>query len=202
MIDLYTAGTGNGRRPALMLEECGLAYTPHKLDLTKGESHTPAYHKINPVGAIPAIVDHDGPGGQVVSLAQSGAILMYLADKTGRFLPTDPVARAGHLQWTMFALTDIAPTSGAIFYASSKLEDKAAAHLFEERLLGFLGHADRRLGEVEYLAGDYGLADMALYPVYDGRRALVDAKGGLSNLKRWADTVGARPAIQRGMAVA
>lgn len=201
MIDLYTAGTGNGRRPALMLEECGLAYTAHKLDLSKGEGRTPEYLKINPVGAIPAIVDGDGPGGKPVTLAQSGAILLYLADKTGKFLPADPAARAPHLQWLMFALTDIAPSSSAVFYAS-RLDDKAAQGAFEDRLLGQFAHADKRLGEVEFLAGDYGIADMALYPVVDGRRALIEKKGGLENLLRWAAKVGDRPAIKKAMAVA
>lgn len=201
MIDLYTAGTGNGRRPALMLEECGLAYTVHKLDLSKGEGRTPDYLKINPVGAIPAIVDHDGPGGKPVTLAQSGAILMYLADKTGKFLPADLAARAPHLQWLMFALTDIAPSSSAVFYAS-RLDDKTAQGAFEDRLLGQFAHADKRLGEAEFLAGSYGIADMALYPVVDGRKALIEKKGGMANLLRWAAAVGARPAVQKGMAVA
>lgn len=201
MIDLYTAGTGNGRRPALMLEECGLAYTAHKLDLAKGEGKSPDYLKINPVGAIPAIVDTDGPGGKTVTLAQSGAILLYLAEKTGRFLPSDAAERATHLQWMMFALTDIAPTSSAIFY-TTRLDDKVGAEAFEGRLLTFLGHVDRRLGEAEYLGGSFGLADMALYPVYDGRRALAESKADLPNLKRWGASVGGRPAIQKGMAVA
>ncbi len=201
MIDLYTAGTGNGRRPALMLEECGLAYTVHKIDLMKGEGKAPEYQKINPVGAIPAIVDHDGPGGKTVTLAQSGAILLYLAEKTGRFLPADPVERATHMQWLMFALTDLAPTSSAVFYAS-RLEDKSAQGLFEDRLLTLFGHVERRLADVEYLAGSYGLADIALYPVYDGRRALLEAKGGLPNVTRWGASVGGRAAVQKGMAVA
>lgn len=201
MIDFYTAGTGNGRRPALMLEECGLAYTAHKIDLMKGEGRGPEYQRINPVGAIPAIVDHDGPGGRTVTLAQSGAILLYLAEKTGQFWPADPVERAAHLQWLLFALTDLAPTSSAIFYAS-RLDDKAAQGLFEDRLLGYLGHVDRRLGEVEYLAGGLGLADLALYPVYDARKALIEAKGGLANVARWAAAVGGRPAVQKGMKVA
>jgi GSH-dependent disulfide-bond oxidoreductase len=200
MIDFYTAATGNGRRPALMLEECGMEYTTHKLDLSKGEGRTPEYLKINPIGAIPAIVDHDG--GKDVTVAQSGAILIYLAEKTGRFLPRDAAPKALHLQWLMFALTDIAPTSSAIFYTSSKLQDKAAQALFEDRLIGFLGHADKRLGEVEFLAGEYGIADMALYPIVDGRRALIDAKGGdMTNLKRWADMVGGRSTIKRAMTV-
>lgn len=199
MIDFYTAGTGNGRRPALMLEECGVAYTTHKLDLMKGEGRSPEFLKINPIGAIPAIVDHDG--GKDVAVAQSGAILLYLAEKTGKFLPKDAATKAAHLQWMLFALTDIAPTSSAIFYSSTKLKDQAAQTFFEERLLGFLGHADQRLGQSDYLAGEYGLADMALYPVYDGRRALVEAKGGMANLKRWADAVGSRPAVKRAMAV-
>jgi len=201
MIDFYTAGTGNGRRPALMLEECGLAYTTHKLDLTKGEGRSPEFLKINPVGAIPAIVDHDGPGGKTVTLAQSGAILLYLAEKTGKFMPADPVERTAHLQWMLYALSDLAPTSSAVFY-TSRLDDKAAQGMFEDRLVAMFGHVDKRLADAEYLAGSFGVADIALYPVYDSRRALIEAKGDLSNVARWGASVGGRAAVQKGMAVA
>ena len=197
MIDFYTAGTGNGRRPALMLEECGLAYTTHKIDLAA--ARPPEFLEVNPVGAIPAILDRDG--AEPVAVAQSGAILVYLAEKTGKFLPTGAAARAAHMQWLMFALTDAAAVSSAVFY-SSRVEAKTAQDFFENRLLTLLGHADSRLGEAEYLAGDYGVADMALYPVFDTRRALIEGKDGLVNLKRWAAAVGGRPAVQKGMAVA
>jgi len=202
MIDLYTAATGNGRRASVMLEECGVPYTVHKLDLTKGESKTPEYLKINPAGAIPAIVDRDGPGGQTVTLAQSGAIALYLCEKTGKFLPKDAGKRAVALQWFLHAMSDEAPTSGALFRLNSLPEKPAAAiSSFETRLLGMFRYVNARLGEAEYLAGEISVADFALYPVIAGRMAQIEGAGGLDNLKRWANALSARPGVAKGMKV-
>ncbi|MBM3539794.1 MAG: glutathione S-transferase [Alphaproteobacteria bacterium] len=202
MIDLYTAGTGNGRRASVMLEECGVPYTVHKLDLTKGEQKTPEYLKINPLGAIPAIVDHDGPGGQKITLSQSGAIALYLCEKTGKFLPKDMAKRAVAMQWLLHAMSDEAPTSGALFRLGSLPEKPAAAIAsFETRLIDMFRHVDKRLGEAEYLAGELSVADFALYPVVAGRMALLDNAGKLDNLKRWAGALAARPGVSKGMKV-
>jgi GST-like protein len=202
MIDLYTAGTGNGRRASVMLEECGVPYTVHKLDLAKGEQKSPDYLKINPLGAIPAIVDHDGPGGQTVTLAQSGAIALYLCEKTGRFLPQDMAKRAVAMQWLLHAMSDEAPTSGALFRLGSLAEKPAAAIAsFETRLIEMFKAVNKRLGEAEYLAGELSVADFALYPVVAGRMALLDNAGGLDNLKRWAGALAARPGVSKGMKV-
>jgi GSH-dependent disulfide-bond oxidoreductase len=202
MIDLYTAATGNGRRASVMLEECGVPYTVHKLDLTKGENKTAEYLAINPAGAIPAIVDRDGPGGQTVTLAQSAAIALYLCEKTGKFLSKDPVKRAVTMQWLMHAMSDQAPSSGALFRLGSLPEKPAAAIAsFETRLGDQFRYVNKRLGEVEYLAGELSVADFALYPVVASRKPIMESVGGLDNLKRWVASLAARPGVAKGMAV-
>jgi GST-like protein len=203
MIDLYTAGTGNGRRASIMLEECGLSYNVHKIDLAKGDQKTPQFLKLNPLGAIPVIVDADGPGGKPVTLSQSGAIVLYLADKTGKFLPTDKAKRAAALQWFMHAGTDVASASTGLFLVTNAAPEKVASiqAYFETRLLDIFRGNDQRLGEAEYLAGDYSIADIALYPVVLARKDLVDKTDGLTNLKRWAAKMGARPGVAKGAKV-
>ena len=197
MIRLYTAGTGNGRRASVMLEECGLPYETHKLDLAKGEQKKPDYLTINPVGAIPAIIDGD------TKLAQSGAILLYLAEKTGKFLPKDAAKKAEALQWFMQVSTDVAPSSSTIFYMTNAAPDKTPANqqFLETRLLNLLQHCDNKLAKSKYLAGDeVTIADLALIPVVDGRKALIDKAPGLSNLKRWTNEMLARPGVKKGLA--
>lgn len=202
MIDLYTAGTGNGRRPALMLEECGLPYKAHKIDLAKGEQRQPSFLALNPAGSIPVIVDHEGPGGQKLVLAQSAAILLYLAEKTGRFMPKDASQRALVYQWLLHILSDQQATSAVLFQVAS-LPDKlaSATTYFENRLIDYFRLVDRQLGEVEYLAGELSIADFALYPLVDRRREIVEKAGTLENLKRWTAMLAARPAIARAMQV-
>jgi len=205
MIDLYTAATGNGRRATLMLEECGLPYNAHKIEIGKGANKSAAFLKLNPLGTVPVIVDSDGPGGKTLVLNQSSAIVMYLAEKTGKLLPKDATARQLARQWMMLGITDIAPASSAIFYASSLMPEKvpAVVGFFESRFLDLCRIVDKRLGEAAYLAGDeYSLADVALYPVIVGRQALIDKAPGLANLKRWAAAIAARPAVLRMMKVA
>ena len=201
MIDLYTAATGNGRRAGIALAEAGLPFKTHKLEFGPAGTKSAAFLKINPLGAIPAIVDPDGPGGKPVTLTQSGAILLYAAEKSGRLLPKDAAGRALAMQWFMHALHDVAATSGTVFYVGDGMPNgsPAATKYFEERLTRHLAHADARLGEAEYLAGPVTVADLALYPVYVGRKALADA-AGLKNLARWGTALAARPGIQQGMA--
>ncbi len=201
MIDLYTAATGNGRRASVMLEECGLPYTVHKLDLTKSEQKTPAYLKINPAGAIPAIVDTEAAGGPL-TLAQSGAIALYACEKSGRFLPRDAAKRAAAMQWFLHAMSDQAASSGALFRLGSLPEKPAAAiSSFETRLGDMFRYVNNRLGQAEYLADELSVADFALYPVVASRTALVESTGGLDNLKRWAAALAARPGVAKGMKV-
>jgi GST-like protein len=204
MIDFYTWATSNGDRVAIMLEECGLPYRVHKVDLTKGEQRSAAYLRINPAGAIPAIVDPHGPGGQPLTLTQSGAILLHLAEKTGRFLPREPVRRAQAYQWLMFAVSDCAQATGLIFFEAVLLPDKSPANLAfaEERMLRCFRIADGRLAQDEWLAGEPSLADFALYPVCAVRKSIVDKAGDLPHLARWMAALAARPGVARGMQAA
>jgi GST-like protein len=203
VIDFYTWDTSNGQRAAIMLEECGLPYTLHKVDLTAGEQRKPAYLAINPAGAIPALVDSDGPGGPI-TITQSGAMLTYLADKTGRFVPGDARRRAAALQWVFQAPTDTAASSMMIFVLSRLAPEKSQANVAfcEERALRHLRVADARLADREFLAGELTIADFALYPLAVVRRPLIDRAGDLPHLVRWADALGARPGVARGMRAA
>jgi GST-like protein len=196
MIEMYVAATGNGRRPLLMLEECGIPYTLTKVDLTKGEQKSAAFTAMNPAAAIPVMKDGD------LVLSQGAAMLLHLAETTGRFLPKDRAARAKTLQWLMFAVTDCAPASSAIFYAGNVPEKSAPTiAAFEDRLLKMFGVADAQLAKAKWLAGDeMTVADIAFYPVVQGRVALIDKAGGLASLKAWAAKMAARPAIAKAMA--
>ena len=203
MIDLYTFNTSNGHRASIILEECGLPYRVHKVDLAKGEQRAPEFLNINPAGAIPAIVDHDVPGGPL-KLSQSEAIMLYAAEKTGRFLPTDPARRAQALQWLMLAVTDVARASTSIFLSSAVLPDKSPANVayFEEQTLRYLRVAEARLAGRDFLADELSVADFALYPLYAVRKALVDKAGDLPQLTRWSAALAARPGVDKGMRAA
>ncbi len=204
MIDFYGWQTSNCQRAVIMMEECGLEYRLHKVDLFKGEQQDPAFLRINPAGAVPALVDSDGPGGAPLTLTQSGAIELYLAEKAGRFLAHDPVRRAHTLQWLMFAVTDCAPASTALFLLSMQAPEKSPANVafFEQRLLRFFRVADGRLAGREWLADELSVADFALYPVYAARKAVADAAGDLPNLARWGAALAARPAVAKAMRAA
>ena len=201
MIDLYTFETSNGQRAAIILEECGLPYRVHRVDLIKGEQKSPEFLNINPTGAIPAIVDHDGPGGAPLKLSQSGAIVLYAAEKAGKFVPADPLRRVVAIQWLMLALTDAARASTSIFLCSSVVPDKSPANIayFEKQTLRYLRVADARLADRDFLADELSIADFALYPLYAARKALVDKAGGLEALARWGEAIAARPGVARGM---
>jgi GST-like protein len=201
MIDLYTYETSNGRRASVALAECGLAHRVHRVDIEKGEQKKRWFLKINPVGAIPAIVDHKGPGGKKLAVSQSGAIMLYAAKKSGKLLPKSPERKALALQWFMQVMTDVAPMSTAAYYLGMYVPGKPvrARKVFEGWLLDALRHCDKRLGEVPYLAGEYSIADVALYPTVVVRMDLIAKARGFKNLKRWAKKVGARPAVKRGM---
>jgi GSH-dependent disulfide-bond oxidoreductase len=201
MIELYTAPTSNGQRAAIALEETGLAYKAHKLNLAAGEQRDPAYLKINPAAMIPAIVDSDGPGGAPVTVTQSGAILLYAAEKSGKLLPRDAARRAAAYQWMMHACTDTAGASSSIFLLSNIVPEKSAANVefFETRLLRFWRAADGQLAKREYLADELSVADLALYPIYAARKALADKAGDLPNLTRWGAMMAARPGVQKGI---
>ncbi len=203
MIDLYSAGTANGFRASVALEEAGLPYHLHKVDLAKGEHRSAEFLKRNPAGLIPVIVDQDGPGAKPLTLSQSGAIILYIAEKTGKFLPKDPAQRAVAMQWFMQGASDVAATSGAIFRLENSVPEKipSSVDYFKQRLLGFFAVCDAHLAGREYLAGELSVADLMLYPNFALRKALVDQAGGFANLQRWGATMAARPAVRKGMEV-
>jgi GST-like protein len=204
VIDLYLAATANGLRAAVAMAECGLDFTAHRIDLMKGEQRSPEFLKLNPAAQIPVMVDHDAPGGAPLTVAQSGAIMLYCAGKTGRFLPADLARRAEVLEWFMMGATDVAATSGAIFQLDVRAPEKVEAITdhFRKRLLGFFTVADARLAQREFLAGEVSLADFMLYPNYHARKALIDAAGGFAHLHRWGAAMAARPGVAKGMAAA
>jgi GST-like protein len=197
MIDLYFAPTANGRRALLALEECELPYQLHRVELGRPKPH--GLLEANPLGAIPTIVDSEGPGGRRLELTQSVAIVLYVAEKAGRFLPSDPLGRARVHEWLLHVATDVAAASSSIYYLSNQLPERPAAaiRLFEERLARFLRNIDQRLGQVEHLAGELSVADLAFFPNYLARRSTVEEIGGLTHLRRWADRMAARPAVER-----
>ncbi len=204
MIDLYTGNSSNGQRAAIILEECGLDYRVHAYDLLKGEHRNPEFARIAPAGAIPVIVDADGPGGLPLTLAQSCAIILYVSEKTGKFMPKNFANRALVWQWLMQAATDVSPASGNIFFNSVLLPEKSEANgkFFVERALRCFGNPDRQLADRDYLAGDISVADFALYPVYAVRKKILDDAGTLPNLARWGERMAARPGVQKGMKAA
>ena len=202
MIDLYMWGTANGLRAAVALAECGLEHRVNKVDITKGEQKKPEYLKMNPLGAIPVIVDHDGPGGKPLTLCQSGAIIIYACEKTGKFIPTNVERRAMAGQWFVAAASDIAGTSSTVFFSENFVPEKSAANteLFKNRLVNYFRNVDRHLAGRQYLADEISFADLMLYPNYALRKPLVEAARGMDNLKRWGERMAARSGVQKGMA--
>jgi len=202
MIDLYAAGTTNGIRARIALEECGLAYTLHPIALEKGEHKTPQFLAMNPMGQIPVMVDREGPGGQPLTLSQSTAILLYAAEKSGKHLPKDPAKRPAMLQALMSASTDVTPTIGVVFGINRSKEPHApTAEMFKGRLKGTFKVWDESLGKRKYAAGeDLTVADFSLYAGYVRARAVIaDTCEGMPNLERWAKEIGARPGVQRAV---
>ena len=201
MIELHAGKSSNSQRVSVVLEECGLPYRVRLYSLMEGEHRTPAFAAINPAGMVPVIVDDDGPGGSPVTLTQSGAIAVYLAEKAGRFVPRDAMARTRVLEWLAFTTSDIVGASAGIFLNTAILPDKSPANVafYEERLLRYLRVADARLAGREWLADELSIADFSLYPIVVVRAPLVERADGLPHLKRWRDALAARPAVDRGM---
>lgn len=203
-IDLYTWGTPNGRKVSVMLEECGLPYRVHKIDILKGDQFTPEFVAINPNSKIPAIVDPAGPKGKPMTLFESGAILIYLAEKTGKFLTRDPHDRYIVLQWLMFQMGGVGPMFGQAhhFMRAAKEQIPYGIERYGNEAKRLYGVMDRRLGEATFLAGDgYSIADIATYPWVARHEWHRVALEDFPNVKRWFDAIGARPAVARGMAV-
>jgi len=202
VIDLYAAPTSNGLRAKIMCDECGVDYKLHVVDMAKGAHKTPEFMKLNPMGAIPVIVDKDGPGGKTVTAAQSVGIMMYLAEKTGKFIPKDPVKRAQFWEPLMHASTDVGPTLASVFAISrSKEPHKPSQQIFEGKFRDQLKWWDDALAKHKYCAGDeVTIADFALYAVVARARQVAPAlTEGYKNLDRWLGEIGARPGVKKGM---
>ncbi len=202
MIDLYSAATPNGQKIHIMLEEAGLAYRVTWVSISKGEQFEPAFLDISPNNKIPAIVDHDGPGGQPVSVFESGAILLYLAEKTGRFLPSAPRERLEVLQWLFWQMGGFGPLLGQAHHFNAYAPDRIAYAMerYTNEAGRLYGVLDTRLTGREYVAGGYSIADMAIFPWCRLHKRQGQRIEDFPNVKRWFDTVGARPAVARDMA--
>ncbi len=205
MIDFYCWRSGNNRKIFMMLEETGLEYTRHIVHLRKGEQFAPDYLKLNPNNKTPTIVDRDGPGGEPFTVFESGAILIYLAEKTGQFRPDDRRQWFTTMQWLMFQMGSPGPlfTEAGYFHEHAGEPDMAYP---EERYVKEAKHlldvVDKRLGESEYIAGEaYSIADMALWPHLGTVSRFGASLDDYPNAKRWFDLVGARPATQRAASV-
>lgn len=203
MIDLYTWPTPNGHKVHIMLEEVGLEYRVHPININEGDQFDPEFLAISPNNKMPAIVDQDGPDGKPYSLFESGAILMYLADKTGQLMPTDMAGRYNVVQWLMFQMGSIGPLLGQTHhfrvYAPEPIPYAVDRYTREAgRLYGVM---DRRLAESEFLAGEYSIADIACFPWLRRPERQGQRHEDFPNLKRWFDTIAARPAVQRGVEV-
>ncbi|MEB3358024.1 MAG: glutathione binding-like protein [Synechococcales bacterium] len=201
MIDLYTYTTPNGRKPAILLEELELPYTMHKIDIGKGDQFSPEFVAINPNSKIPAIVDRDTD----ITVFESGAILIYLAEKTGKLLPTETGDRAKVIEWLMFQMASVGPMFGQFGHFRNFAPEKLpyAIERYQKETLRLLGVLDRQLATNAYIAGDYSIADIATYPWV---AAALTPYMSLSfdefpNVQRWVDTLKARPAVQAGMAI-
>ncbi len=200
MIQLYTWGTPNGKKVSIMLEEVGLPYKVHPVNLGQGEQMKPEYLAINPNNKIPAIVDTDGPGGQPFKLFESGAILMYLAEKSEKFCPQEVRKRYEVIQWLMFQMGGVGPMFGqANFFFRLQEKVPYAIERFRKEALRLYTVLDKELGRRPYLAGEYSIADIATYP-WVWRHEVHQVKlEDFPNVKRWFDAIAARPAVQRGM---
>jgi GST-like protein len=202
MIDLYSWATPNGHKVHIMLEECGLPYRAHPVDIMRGAQHEAAFRAVSPNGRIPAIVDQEGPGGKPLALFESGAILIYLAEKTGLFLPADGPVRYAALQWLMFQMSGIGPMFGQLYHFRADAPERIpyAIDRYTAEARRLYAVLDRRLAESAYLAGDdYTIADMATWPWTHG----IDKQGhdpaAYPNVTRWFATIRERPAVRRGV---
>jgi GSH-dependent disulfide-bond oxidoreductase len=204
MIEVYSWATPNGHKVHIMLEECGLPYQVEAVNIGEGDQFKPEFLAISPNNKIPAIVDPDGPDGQPISLFESGAILMYLAGKTGRFLPASIRGKYEVLQWLMFQMGGVGPMLGQAhhfrIYAPEKIEYAISRYTNEARRL--YGVMNRQLGKSKYIAGDeYTIADIAVFPWLRSWKNQGIDWAEYPHLKGWFDEIAARPAVQRGVEV-
>ena len=199
MIDLYTWLTSNGRKATIMLEEVELPYDVHPINIAKGEQFAPEFVAINPNAKIPAMIDQDAEGGPF-TVFESGAMLMYLGDKTGRFFPTAHRRRSEVMQWLMLQMGGIGPMFGQLHHFRGKKETEPYAHgRYHKETRRLYGVLDTRLADREYLVDDYSIADIATFPWVFRHEWHQIGFGDFPNLKRWFDATHARPAVQRGL---
>jgi GST-like protein len=201
MIDLYSAATPNGQKIHIMLGEAGLAYTVHWVDIDRGEQFEPAFLAISPNNKIPAIVDHDGPGGAPLALFESGAILIYLAEKTGRFLPAEPRARAEVLQWLMFQMGGLGPMLGQAhhFRAYARERIPYAIERYTNEAARLYRVLDKRLEGRAFVAGAYSIADMAIFPWIRLHGRQGQELADYPEIGRWFESIATRPAVAKDM---
>jgi GST-like protein len=204
MIEVYSWPTPNGHKIHIMLEECGLAYRAHPINIGTGEQFKPEFLAISPNNKIPAIVDPDGPEGKPISLFESGAILLYLASKTGKLLPESVTGRFEVLEWLMFQMGGVGPMLGQAhhfrIYAPEKIEYAVNRYTNEAKRL--YGVMDKRLAKSKYIGGaEYSIADIAIFPWLRSWKNQGIDWADYPHLKGWFDEIAARPAVQRGVAV-
>ena len=203
MIDLYTWSTPNGRKASIMLEELGLPYNTHAINIGRNDQFKPEFVAINPNSKIPAIVDSEGPDGKPIAIMESGAILIYLAEKTGKLVPATPRGRSVAMQWLMFQMGGVGPMFGQVhhFLRAAKEPVPYAIERYTNETRRLYGVLDARLKDREYLADEYSIADIATYPWvarYEWHKTRLE---DFPNVKRWFDAISARPAVERGMKV-
>lgn len=203
MIELYGIGSPNVHKVIIALEELGLAYSLHQVDCPMGEQFTPEFTALNPNQKVPVIVDPDGPGGEPITLWESGAILIYLAEKTGRLLSSDPATRYHMIKWLMFQMASVGPMFGQLahFRVYAKGEEHGYSRArYATEVRRIYDVVETRLAEAPYLGGDdYSIADIAAWPwMFNTKRRFID-KATVPNVARWIRAVGERPAVERSL---
>ncbi len=204
MIDVYTWPTPNGHKVHIMLEETGLRYRVNSVNIREGEQFRPEFLKMSPNNRIPAIVDPDGPNGKPIPIFETGAILLYLASKTGKLLPADLHARWSCVQWLMWQMGGLGPMMGQAnhFRRYSKEKIQYAIDRYSNEANRLTGVLDKRLGEARFTAGsEYSISDIASFPWLRGAEARGVNIGEYPNVKRWFDEINARPAVERALKV-
>jgi GST-like protein len=203
VIKLFSWATPNGRKVSIMLEECGLPYTVHPVDISKGEQFAPDFVAVNPNSKIPAIVDADGPDGEPINVFESGAILLYLAAKSGRFLPADERSKFEVLQWLMFQMGGVGPMFGQAHHFLRFAPEPVpyAINRYKTEVARLYAVLNRRLASAEFLAGEYSVADIATFPWVARHEWHGIDLADFPAVKHWFDVISQRPAVQRGMNV-
>lgn len=202
-IALYYWPTPNGWKVSIMLEEAEIPYNVIPVNISAGDQFKPEFLEISPNNKMPAIVDPDGPDGQAIALFESGAILLYLADKTGRFIPTNPRDRYTVVQWLMFQMGGVGPMLGQAHHFRQYAPEQIpyAIDRYTNEATRLYRVLDKQLAQVEYVAGDYSIADMAIFPWIVPYERQGQNLADYPNLKRWFDAINERPAVQRGLAL-